>query len=132
MVEQTALIEREFTATLPSIPQARRWAGEYAVDHGASARVAEDVRLAVSEAVSNVVRHAYLDRDPGVFLVIVGIDRGRLVVSVRDFGIGPHAVPRQPGMGLGRPLMRAVCGTVEVRQAMPGTLVEMRFHLDAP
>ena len=77
--------------SLPAVPasvrKARVSVGETAACLGASQRVVDDIRLCVSEAVSNVVRHAYGSR-PGDVDVVVERDDENLRVVVRDDGQG--------------------------------------------
>ena len=59
------------------------------------------VRLAVSEAVSNVVVHGYRDRATGTFTVSIDWGPDELRVVVRDDGCGMQPRPDSPGAGLG-------------------------------
>ena len=77
--------------SLPAVPasvrKARVSVGETAACLGANQRVVDDIRLCVSEAVSNVVRHAYGTR-PGDVDVVVEREDKNLRVVVRDEGQG--------------------------------------------
>ena len=55
----TALLELWLPAIPSSIRDARVAAGEVVTELGGSERLVDDVRLCVSEAVTNAVRHAY-------------------------------------------------------------------------
>ncbi len=60
-----------------------------ALDGGASQRQCEDIALGVSEAVSNVVRHAYQRNDPtGAVALEATIIDGWLIVVISDDGRG--------------------------------------------
>lgn len=99
---------------------------------GLDARVTGDVRLAVSEACTNVVAHAYRDHaGPGELEVAVMIEPGELTVVVRDRGSG--IVPRVDGagLGLGLPLIAALTQRAEISgQSGGGTEVAMTFATD--
>lgn len=89
----------------------------------------EDMRLAVTEACTNVVRHAYHDHEPGPIDVLIrpAGDRLELVVSDRGQGPGPSADVTGPGLGL--PLIAALADSVEL-QALPlrGSRLAMSFR----
>ena len=105
---------------------------DVAQSFGASPELLGRVRLAVSEAVSNAVRHAYRDGDrlaPEI-RVSAGVDEGALHVVVVDRGVGLRAPDAQPGMGLGLAIMDAVADEVEVRTRSGwGTELHLLFSL---
>ena len=90
----------------------------------------EAARLAVSEAVSNVVVHSYSDASPGAFMVRVEWDGGELRVTVRDQGCGMAPRMDSPGAGLGLPLIASLADSFSVTApADGGTEVVMTFPL---
>lgn len=97
-----------------------------------SRELRDNVALAVSEACSNVVLHAYVDQQAdGTLEVSVHQAGADLVVTVSDDGRG--MVPRldSPGLGMGLPLLTSVCDGVEFlhHTDRPGLAVVMRFAL---
>jgi anti-sigma regulatory factor (Ser/Thr protein kinase) len=88
----------------------------------------EDIRLAVTEACTNVVRHAYR-RNPGNLDVAAVADARGLEVTVIDEGDGIRPHPQaEGGPGLGLPLMAAVAHEFEIDQTRArGTRVRMSF-----
>jgi serine/threonine-protein kinase RsbW len=90
----------------------------------------EDMRLAVTEACTNVVRHAYhQDPEPGPIDVVIRPDDERLhlIVSDRGHGIGPS--PDVDGPGLGLPLIAALADSVEIAPAAHrGSRLAMSFR----
>ena len=126
---------RQLTRTLPavpaSVPRARRAIADLAEEVGAPEHVLEHVRLAVSEAVSNVVLHAYVEAPgPGVLRVDARAGPAGLAVTVTDYGRG--MVPRldSPGLGLGLALIAHASDAFEVHEVEGGgTAVRMRFVL---
>jgi serine/threonine-protein kinase RsbW len=101
----------------------------YALDE----QVLSDIRLAVTEACTNVVVHAYPDGRDGpmeVFATMVG-DELRVVVRDEGRGIGPR--PDSPGLGLGLPLIASLTQNVELgRDEEERTEVRMTFSLTEP
>ena len=57
--------------------------------------VIEDMRLAVTEACTNVVRHAYADGEPGPVEILIRPDGDTLQVIVSDQGRGLGPEHRQ-------------------------------------
>jgi anti-sigma regulatory factor (Ser/Thr protein kinase) len=91
----------------------------------------ERVRLAVTEACANVVRHAYPD-DRGLLDVGVCLGPQTVRVEVRDSGIGvcdEREPPGERGGGLGLPLIDMLADRVEITPQRPGTSVRMTFDL---
>lgn len=120
-------------ATAPGVGEVRRAVAEFAREHGASLRALESVSLAVSEALTNVVVHAYRDEPaPGPVLVVVVVQDDRLTVTVADEGCGMTPRADSPGLGLGMGLMARMADTFEVtgRPARSGLVLRMGFGLD--
>ena len=91
----------------------------------------EDVRLAVTEACTNVVRHAY-DRSDGPMDVDVRPLDDRLEVVVSDSGRGMAPSADRTGPGFGIPMMATLCDELEIdRGAARGSRVTMCFHRGA-
>lgn len=78
-----------------------------------------DVGLAVWEAISNVVNHAYSD-SPGPMRVRVEVAPAEIELMVEDEGVGLVPRPDSPGLGLGLPLIATVCDRFDVRQTAKG------------
>ena len=72
-----------------------------------------DLLLAVSEAATNVVRHAYPARaeDAG-FRLGAEISDGRVQVVVTDDGVGLGGSSSDPGLGMGLPLLGTLTDTL--------------------
>ncbi|MGN6379403.1 MAG: ATP-binding protein [Gaiellales bacterium] len=93
--------------------------------------VVADVLLAVTEACSNVVVHAYLGRDGDVPAMVVQAEwqsDDMLTVVVRDQGRGFTPRVDSPGLGLGLPVIAALTRRLELREtAGGGTEISMSF-----
>lgn len=89
--------------------------------------VSEDMRLAVTEACTNVVRHAYTG-DEGTIDVIVRPIGDALEVTVSDAGRGTGPSPDSAGPGLGLSLIAALADTLEVERSLEsGSRIVMSF-----
>jgi serine/threonine-protein kinase RsbW len=103
--------------------------------------VLADLKLAVTEACGNAVRHAYGD-DPGNVRVRFVVEREQIEIEVADDGTTRRAraepaapaatAPVESGMGLA--IIRAVVDELEIADATnkSGTVVRMRKGLSAP
>jgi anti-sigma regulatory factor (Ser/Thr protein kinase) len=91
-------------------------------------RVADDVRLCVSEAVSNVVRHAY-GRDGGDVEIVVERKDDEVSVIVRDTGKGMTKGEREGRVGgFGLKIIAKVADRYRINTApRAGVEVEMVF-----
>ena len=114
------LTERRVPADAASISEIRH-AVVAAIPERAYDR--EAVALAVSEAVTNAVVHAYAHND-GDITLLVAVDGEDLVVRVQDYGSG-FTADGQNGVGLG--LMHALADRVCIDSRLGGTLVELIF-----
>jgi serine/threonine-protein kinase RsbW len=98
----------------------------FAVDE----EILSNIRLAVTEACTNVVVHAYPDDDEGLLEVAATLREDKLEVVVRDEGpgIGPRA--DSPGLGLGLALIVSLTESVQLgRDVDERTEVRMTFPL---
>jgi serine/threonine-protein kinase RsbW len=118
--------------TLPARPEnvavIRHVLGAFAEALQLPADLVEDMRLAVTEACTNVVRHAYHDQ-PGPIDVVIrpNGDTLELIVSDRGAGIGPS--PDLAGPGLGLPLIAALADQVEIEHGPSrGSRLAMSFR----
>src|SRR4051794_25746932 len=82
-----------------TVPEARRALVAFAARHSAGETVLRDMALAVTEAVTTVVVHAYEPGVAGGVDVIADIKDGALEVLVVDHGLGFRS-GRSDGLGL--------------------------------
>ena len=101
---------------------------------GASEETIADLKLAVTEAVANAVRHAYPPDSPGRVSVELSADGGRLEIAVADEGRGLGDAeltsdgPSEPGeSGMGLSIIRAIADEVEVGAGPHGRGTRVRF-----
>ncbi|MBA3748934.1 MAG: ATP-binding protein [Solirubrobacterales bacterium] len=91
----------------------------------------DDIVLAVSEAATNSVVHAYGTRHGTVTLVARVVDDRHLHILVRDHGCGIQPPADTPALGHGLALMEHVASTLEIIGSPAGTDVLMTFRMDA-
>ncbi len=96
----------------------------------------EEIKVAVSEAVSNAIIHGYRGQDDGWVEVDMELDQTGLAIVVEDWGVGIEDIEqaRQPSysgdperMGLGFVFMESFMHGLEVASTFgKGTRVRMR------
>jgi anti-sigma regulatory factor (Ser/Thr protein kinase) len=112
-----------------SVAEARAAVAEYATSVGASVSQVDAVRLAVSEAVTNAVLHAYRGT-PGQIQVTAALAGRELWILVSDEGGGMQPQADRPGLGLGLGLISQVCdGMAIVPRSSGGIEVQILFKL---
>ena len=92
----------------------------------------DDLKVAVTEACTNVVLHAYGDCG-GLIHVHAWPEDDRLVLLVRDEGVGmvPRAQRHSPGLGLGLGMIATLAKDVSISsEPGRGTEVWMTFPLE--
>jgi anti-sigma regulatory factor (Ser/Thr protein kinase) len=115
------------TAVPDNVRELRREVGDFAAAHGLGEQRVDDVRLCVSEAVTNVVLHAYPD-GPGTVTVEAHAADGSLMIQVTDTGIGFRERDDSPGSGYGMGLIASVASSVTLETpATGGTELHLRF-----
>jgi PAS domain S-box-containing protein len=101
---------------------------EFARQRGGSDGLLIDLALAVTEAVTNSVVHAFIDREPGIVRTRIQAAPNELVVVVTDNGRGMQPRADSPGLGLGLPTIASLTTAMDMH-APPGggTVVTMTF-----
>ena len=125
-------LQRSYPAVAESVPAARSALTAFATDVGASPELLDDVRLAVSEALTNAVVHAYRGgvHEPGSIGVIAARAVDELWILISDSGCGLQPRQDSPGLGLGMALMMQVSAGIDVIERTDGgTEVTLRFEL---
>ena len=121
----------ELKVSLPArsenLRRIRRTVADFAESLGLAEDRVADLRLAVNEACSNVVRHAY-DAGGQIAVEAKPVD-GYLVVTVHDTGRGLGEASGDPGAGLGLRVASAVSECMEIRGRDDGTEVKLTFSL---
>jgi anti-sigma regulatory factor (Ser/Thr protein kinase) len=111
--------------------QARRAVVDWAQKHVEDRAILSDIALAITEATTNVVLHAYRDRPlPGSLTVKAEAFEDHVCLCVLDEGSGLAPRVDSPGLGLGLGLIAQVADSADVRAPEGGgTEVVMRFNV---
>ena len=109
-----------------SVSQARRSAAEFAERAGAKR---DDVELAVSEAVTNCIVHAFPERADGKITLRAEVRGSRLAITVSDDGTGMRPNLTSRGLGIGIPLIGRLCDEYRLEDGPGGgAVVTMLFE----
>jgi len=124
-------LEFKLPARAENVAVVRHALGGFAEVLSVGEQTLADIKLAVTEACTNVVIHAYERDDVGDLEVDATIDDQVLTVVIRDNGRGIVPRPDSPGLGLGLPLIATLAATLELgKDGDEHTEVRMTFHLD--
>lgn len=132
-------IKLEFPSRSANEAFARTAAAAFAARLDPTMEELEDIKTAVSEAVTNAIVHAYPDSIGKISMRLRILDKERLEISVRDWGKGIEDIKQamtplyttggDERSGMGFTIMDSFMDTLRVRSA-PGkgtTVVMIRF-----
>jgi stage II sporulation protein AB (anti-sigma F factor) len=123
-------LNESYPAVPESVPLVRRALTAVAAAAGAAGERLEEIRLAVSEAVTNAVVHAYRGEKMGQIHVTAAVTAGELWILIGDEGRGMHAGNDSRGLGIGLSLISGLSDDFAiVSRASGGTEVQMRFDI---
>ena len=131
MVPTPGMLDATWRAVPANVPVARHAVVAHLRELDTTDPPLNDIALAASEAVTNVVHHAYVGCEPGTVRVCVEHGRDEIELRVEDEGSGMLPRPDSPGLGLGMPLIATMSDRFEVvaRQG-GGTRLCMWFRRD--
>lgn len=107
-------------SNLDNISAVRHWLEEFAARAGFGEDEIGSLKLVISEACSNVIRHAYKGEDGHKIIISAQADDEKLVLHIRDFGtkidLTKYKEPSLDGLqegGYGIFLMHSLMDVVE-------------------
>ena len=124
--------EHRAPASAPNVGLMRTGVVGFAARHGASRSAQADIALAVSEALTNAVMHAFVRQPAGTMSIVAEAATDAVFVRVSDDGSGIRPRDDSPGMGLGLGLVARVTTSLEVLPGPLGTGTQLRASFDAP
>lgn len=119
-------ISSSYPAAAESVRIVRGQISDLAAAAGASGERVQAVRLAVSEAVTNAILHAYRG-GPGEIHLTANVVDDELTVLIADDGCGLGEPAQTPGLGWGWKLIADACDALTIAQRSSGG-VEMRMR----
>lgn len=123
-------LHRSMDAVPASVPALRGQIAEFAAAAGVCEPLLSSIKLAVSEAVTNAVQHAYVGRSPGVVRIAARLEDDRLLVEVADDGGGMMPRLDSPGLGVGLPFIAETADLLDISSSPHGgARLRMTFAL---
>lgn len=130
MLNPGETLSATYDAVPDAVPAAREALTEFARHAGAHGERLQALRLAASEAITNVVMHAYEAMDAGQVQVNASYIEDELWVLVADSGHGLRPRENSPGLGLGLVLIAQLADEFQIiSRGSGGTELRMRFDL---
>jgi serine/threonine-protein kinase RsbW/stage II sporulation protein AB (anti-sigma F factor) len=116
-----------------AVPALRGAIADFLGEAGIGEPLLTSAKLAVSEAVTNAVMHAYVDApQPGAVSVEASFEGDSLLVEVCDEGSGMMPRLDSPGLGVGLPLIADTVDTLDIGDSpRGGTRLRMSFQMPA-
>ena len=123
-------MQSSFEASVPGTPlgvrMVRQEMSALAAGCGMDAGGVADVRLAVTEAATNAVMHAYAETEGELTVSAVARD-GELAIVIGDAGGGFDDGRDSPGLGVGLSIIATVSERLRIVSKPGGTEVHMAF-----
>jgi len=131
-------VKLEFLSRSENVALARLLAAAMAAEKEISIAELDEIKVAVSEAVSNAIIHGYQGKSDCLVTLTLTMKEKRLSISVHDDGIGipdieqamkPNFSSHGDRMGLGFAFMHSFMDAVEVA-SLPGEGTTVVMHKD--
>ena len=116
-----------YPATALSVRVIRGEVEAVARECGLDGEALHDVRLAVSEAVTNAVVHGSAGREDAHIDLVVELTELEMLVTVSDSGYGLRPSASPAGLHAGLSIIAIITGHLDIRNTETGTEVRMAF-----
>lgn len=128
-------MEIKFKAIVENEAFARNVVASFILNMNPSIDELEDIKTAVSEAITNVIVHAYPDKPGNITMKVTTIDN-KIDISIIDNGVGIQDIeraltpfyttkPNQERSGMGFTVMQSFMDRFEVKNDKNGVIVNM-------
>jgi serine/threonine-protein kinase RsbW len=129
--DQRETVELRLEAHAENLALARLALSGVAANVGASREIVSDLKLAVTEACTNVVKHAYGPDEVGEIVVRYTVEPGAITVEVEDSGGGFQPEVPSPAEaslngnrhGMGLMIIRVLSDELDISSSTSGTRV---------
>lgn len=87
-LNNTVTYQKSINATTANLADVRKFVFKYAQKHGFSAKQIDDIQLAVDEACTNIIKHAYNYDESKKLTIDLEFESDQLIVILTDQGAG--------------------------------------------
>ncbi len=133
-------MEIKFKAILENESFARTSVASFIMNLNPSIEEIDDIKTAVSEAVTNAIVHAYPNKT-GYITMKVSTDNNKVLISVIDDGIGIQNIeqalspfytskPNEERSGLGFTIIKSLMDSLDVKSDKVGVTVNMTKEIE--
>ena len=78
--------QKKFFVDLEQIPTMRKWVIDQLIKCNIADEILNDIKLALSEALTNIFKHAYKNEMVKPIRIKLMVDKEKAIISLRDFG----------------------------------------------
>ena len=78
--------QKKFFGDLDQIPTMRKWVTDQLIKCNVTDEILNDIKIALSEALTNIFKYAYKDEIVKPIRIKLMVDKGKAIISLRDFG----------------------------------------------
>jgi serine/threonine-protein kinase RsbW len=115
------------------VPATRSAVAGFLLAAGVAGDLVDDVVLALDEACTNVLQHAFPEGGPASYELLAELRPGEVVIEVADHGVGFDPMDRRSAgpldlNGRGLDIMRRVMTSVDVESPRPGGGTRLRLR----
>lgn len=116
-MEKAATYRIKIPASTENLSEVREFVSKHARDHGFSNQNISDIKLAVDEACTNIIKHAYKFDKSKVVTIELEFEHQQVIVMLTDQGVGfnpnsyekpnlPEQIKKKKRGGMGIHLMK--------------------------
>lgn len=87
-MDKATTYRKKVNASTQNLSTIREFVSKHAEDQGFSAQKVADIQLAVDEAYTNIIKHAYKNDSSKEVIINLEFDDDKMVVTLTDHGVG--------------------------------------------
>lgn len=78
--------QKSIDASTKNLAEVRNFVAQHAVSHGFDKQQIADIRLAVDEAITNIIKHAYQQDDSKTIDIEITLEENSICIQLQDTG----------------------------------------------